>query len=499
MARLSRQLLEDEQVLLSSRPHLVRLARPLLWLAGAVGVALGVAAFREQLGISPQLASWGAGGLAGLAALRFLWAVFKWTRTEVLLSSKRLIGVAGGLSSPSWSVPLRDIAYVHCNRSLSGKLLGYGDVFVRSPENVYRLDGIARARALERTMAEARKHAERRPPPPPARETGRGETRVYTPPGGASGRPPASPVAGPGAAVRGRSLGGRYRIQDKIDAGGMGTVYVALDDLLGRPVALKPMREELVAEPQFVERFRREARSAAMLSHPNIAAIYDYGEGAEGQYIVMELLEGRDLARVLQEDGRLEMQLAVTVTHQILSALEHAHSKGVIHRDVKPANVVVTEGARVKVTDFGIAHAVGATRLTATGALLGSAHYVAPERVKGEPATAASDIYSLGIVLYEMLVGRPPFAGRSMFEVLQSPAKRAVPVPSQVLSSLSPALDDVVVRATARDPRDRFATASEMKRALSSREIPAEPGPRGEARWEDPWVPDDTPPLQESV
>jgi eukaryotic-like serine/threonine-protein kinase len=186
----------------------------------------------------------------------------------------------------------------------------------------------------------------------------------------------------------------------------------------------------------------------------------------------MERLDGRDLARILEETGRLEVQRAAEITCRVLDGLQHAHERGIIHRDIKPANVVVAEDGRVKVTDFGIAQALGAVRLTATGAFLGSAHYVAPERVRGEPAVPGSDIYSVGVLLYEMVVGRPPFDGESLMSVLESHLTKDVPPPSRAAPGLSPVLDLVVARATARRLGQRFSSALEMKRHLSSALVP---------------------------
>ncbi|MEO8323042.1 MAG: protein kinase, partial [Actinomycetota bacterium] len=194
--------------------------------------------------------------------------------------------------------------------------------------------------------------------------------------------------------VEGGLLGGRYRIGDRIAAGGMGVVYLAHDERLGRTVVVKILRAHLAGDPHFIERFRREARAVASLSHPNIAGIFDYGEDAGQHYIVMELAEGRDLAAVIRVDGRLSPQRAARITAQVCVALDHAHEAGIIHRDIKPANVIVTDEDKVKVTDFGIARAVGDSTLTATGSMLGTASYLSPEQAGGEKVVPASDLYS---------------------------------------------------------------------------------------------------------
>ncbi len=271
-------------------------------------------------------------------------------------------------------------------------------------------------------------------------------------------------VAGEGAL-----LGGRYRLGEKLAAGGMGSIHSATDEKLGRGVAVKLLRAELAGDPVFVERFRREARAAAALSHPNVAAVFDFGEDEAGApFIIMEAVDGRDLARILREEGPLPPETAAEIGAQIASALAHAHSAGVIHRDVKPANVMVTPGQRVKVTDFGIARAVGDSTLTATGSVLGTAHYLSPEQAGGSPAGPRSDIYSLGIVLYEMLTGSLPFTGESAVAVAMRHLSDEVPRPSDLREDVPAEFDTIVSIATAKDPTDRYASAEEMAKALRS-------------------------------
>lgn len=263
-------------------------------------------------------------------------------------------------------------------------------------------------------------------------------------------------------------LSGRYRLDERLAAGGMGSVYAGQDELLSRKVAVKLLKEELAGDPRFVERFRREARSVAGLSHPNIAAVFDYGEEDGRQFIVMELVEGRDLARVIHADGALGPERSVRIGGQVLAALEHAHAAGIVHRDVKPANVIIGPGDRVKVTDFGIARATGQATLTATGSVLGSAHYIAPEQADGRPTSPATDIYSAGIVLYEMLVGKPPFTGESALQIAMRHVTDTVPPPSAANADVPPGLDAIVARATAKNPDDRFASAAQMGTALEA-------------------------------
>jgi serine/threonine protein kinase len=266
--------------------------------------------------------------------------------------------------------------------------------------------------------------------------------------------------------VEQQSLLSRYRLDSPLAAGGMGTVYVATDERLNRRVAVKILKEDLAGDHRFVERFRREARAVASLSHPNIANVYDYGVDDRRHFIVMELVDGTDLSHVLRADGPLSPERATRIATQICAALGHAHAAGVVHRDVKPANVIVGDGDDVKVTDFGIARAVGDATLTATGAMLGTALYVSPEQAMGSAITAASDIYSTGIVFYEMLTGSIPFAGDSPVAIAMKHVSQDVPRPSEVARDVPRPIDDIVTRATSKNPRDRFANGQEMEGAL---------------------------------
>lgn len=260
----------------------------------------------------------------------------------------------------------------------------------------------------------------------------------------------------------------------------MGVVYRAEDERLTRGVVVKILRAHLAGDPRFVERFRREARAVASLSHPNIAGIFDYGEDAGQHYIVMEFAEGRDLAEVIRADGRLSPQRAARITAQICVALDHAHEAGIIHRDIKPANVIVTGEDKVKVTDFGIARAVGDSTLTATGSMLGTASYLSPEQAGGANVVPASDIYSVGIVLYEMLTGAVPFTAESAVAVAMRHVNDDMPPPSSINPDVSPEMDAVVARATAKDPSDRWTNGGDMAAAVAAAvdpgAIPTDPG-----------------------
>lgn len=252
----------------------------------------------------------------------------------------------------------------------------------------------------------------------------------------------------------------------------MGTVFSAADERLDRNVAVKLLKEELSSDPRFVERFRREARSAAALSHPNIASVFDYGEDSGRYFIVMELVEGRDLARLIREDGPLDAERARSLAAQIARGLGHAHAGGLIHRDVKPHNVIVMEGDRVKVTDFGIARATGESTLTATGTILGTAQYVSPEQASGETPGPPSDVYCLGIVLFEMVTGAVPFTGDSPITVALRHVRDDVPAPSTIEPSVPADIDEIVARATAKQPEQRYPDGNSFAAALAGEPAP---------------------------
>ena len=261
------------------------------------------------------------------------------------------------------------------------------------------------------------------------------------------------------------TLSDRYELGERIAAGAMGSVYEARDTRLGRPVAVKLLKDHLADDATFIERFRREARAAAALTHPNIAHVFDFGIDGRHHYLVMELVEGRDLAQVLREDGPIEPARAADISAKIAGALAHAHEGGVIHRDVKPANVILGPDDRVKVTDFGIARAAGESTLTATGSVMGTAQYISPEQASGRPAGPTSDIYSLGIVLFEMLTGAVPFTGESALSIAMRHINDEVPRPSSLQPAVPEELDAVVAKACAKDPTVRFASATELASA----------------------------------
>src|SRR4051812_21455829 len=277
----------------------------------------------------------------------------------------------------------------------------------------------------------------------------------------------------------------RYSLRERIAVGGMGEVHLATDDRLGRLVAVKVLAAVYADSPDFVERFRREALTAAALSHPNIAQVYDYGVDGPSHFIVMEYAEGQDLANVIRERGRLTPADAVRVAEQVCAALAAAHRAGVVHRDIKPGNVIVRGDGTVKVTDFGIARARGQASLTDTGMVMGTAAYIAPEQARGEATTPSSDLYSVGILLFQMLTGSVPFDGDTPVAIAMRHLDEPVPLPSSRVADLPANLDEVVVRATAKSPADRYADADAMAAALVGHEVRADAAtralPAGEA------------------
>ena len=256
-----------------------------------------------------------------------------------------------------------------------------------------------------------------------------------------------------GTAQQGSVLGGRYALIEHLASGGMGDVWRASDGVLDRVVAVKVLKPELFEDPAFRERFRREARHAGSLSHPGIAAVFDYGEAAGSAYLVMELIPGEPLSIVLARCGPLPAEAVTSLLRQAAAALGAAHHAGIVHRDVKPGNLLVQPNGQVKITDFGIARALGASTLTLHGQVLGTAAYLSPEQAAGRTATAASDVYSLGVVAYEALTGRPPFEGEAVSVALAHTQQAPPPLPTTV----PPALRGVIARAMAKRPADRPA------------------------------------------
>jgi serine/threonine-protein kinase len=254
---------------------------------------------------------------------------------------------------------------------------------------------------------------------------------------------------------------GRYQVVRKLGAGGMANVYLAEDQELGRRVAIKILNDRHAGDEQFVERFRREAKNAAALSHPNIVSIYDRGEAEGTYYIAMEYLDGRSLKELIIQRGPAPVTVAVEYARQILSALRFAHRHGIVHRDIKPHNVLVDAEGRVKVTDFGIARA-GASQMTEAGSIVGTAQYLSPEQARGTDVDQRSDLYSLGIVLYELLTGVLPFNGDTPVEIAMKHLSTVPEAPSAKRPEIPRDLDLIVTRALAKDPDDRYQDAEEM-------------------------------------
>jgi serine/threonine-protein kinase len=279
----------------------------------------------------------------------------------------------------------------------------------------------------------------------------------------------------------GRLVSGRYRLIAPLGEGGMATIWRALDEQLDREVAVKLLRPQFGTDAGFTARFRQEARSAGSLSHPNIVSVYDYGTDAEAgdQYIVMQLVDGQDLASILRDRGSLSPDDVVRIGIAVASALEAAHRKGIVHRDVKPGNILITDEGDVKVTDFGIARAVSEASMTVTGTTLGSVHYFSPEQARGDEVTGASDVYALGIVLFEMLTGRRPFEADSAAAVALKRLNEDPPPPSSLGRPVPPGLEAIVMRALRREPAERFPDAGAMAEALRAwRRHPDAPGAR---------------------
>ena len=276
--------------------------------------------------------------------------------------------------------------------------------------------------------------------------------------------------------------GSRYRVTGLLGTGGMARVYRARDELLGREVALKVLSERLSTDRSFVERFRREAQNAAGLNHPNIVSLFDYGDEDRRYFIVMELIDGRSLSDIIDEDGPLMPERAAEIARDVARGLGRAHDSGLVHRDIKPHNIMITNTGQTKVTDFGIARALSAdaeATMTQTGMVIGTAAYLSPEQAQGNPVDARSDVYSLGCVLHEMLTGDAPFAGDTPLSIAYKHVRENPERPSEVNADVPEALDAIVMKAMSKNPDNRYGDATEMAedldRFLAGRRVAATP------------------------
>jgi len=312
-------------------------------------------------------------------------------------------------------------------------------------------------------------------------------------------------------------LGGRYLVESELGRGGMATVFKGTDTVLGRPVAVKVLSPQYAGDANFVARFRREAQSAARLNHPNLVSVYDTGTDDGVHFIVMEYVDAKTLADYLAGGGRIMPERAIEIAQAVCDALSMAHAHGIIHRDIKPANIMITSKGDVKVTDFGIARVIsGADTLAQTAAVLGTASYLSPEQAQSQSVDQRSDIYSLGVVLYEMVTGRPPFSGDSPVMVASKHVLEQPTPPSKLNSDVSPALEAVIMKAMSKNPDNRYQDADEMRADLERARLgqavqatpllpesartqriapagpptavlpPVEPGDGGRRRW---WIP----------
>jgi serine/threonine protein kinase len=262
------------------------------------------------------------------------------------------------------------------------------------------------------------------------------------------------------------SVVGNYKIIDKIGEGGMGAVFKGVDLMLEREVAIKMLRPELARQPNVVERFRTEAVTLAKLNHTNVATLHSFFRQGEDFFMVMEFVSGQTLSDLIRTQGSLQCDRAVELFCMALEGIDHAHKMGIVHRDIKPANMMLTETGSIKVMDFGIARVLGTDRLTKAGHLVGTVEYMSPEQVRGEETDARSDIYSLGILLYEMLTGRVPFTSNSDYELMRSQIEDAPSPPSTLAQHIPPAVEQAIMRALAKKPEARHQSASEFRSML---------------------------------
>jgi len=268
--------------------------------------------------------------------------------------------------------------------------------------------------------------------------------------------------------IKGQKIDGRYQIIRTIGEGGMANVYLAYDTILDREVAVKVLRGDLASDEKFVKRFQREAKAASSLNHPNIVEMYDVGEDNGNYFIVMEYIDGKTLKSLIKKRGGLSLSETVDIMMQLTSAIACAHDSFLIHRDIKPQNVLILEDGRVKITDFGIAIAMNSTELTQTNSVMGSVHYLPPEQANGAGATIKSDIYSLGILMYECLIGKLPFKGENAVEIAIKHMKEKIPSMCSQNELIPQSIENIVLRACAKNPRNRYDSVAEMHEDLKT-------------------------------
>ena len=262
--------------------------------------------------------------------------------------------------------------------------------------------------------------------------------------------------------MKGQKISDRYQVIKSIGEGGMANVYLAYDTILDRNVAVKVLRGDLANDEKFVRRFQREALAASSLSHPNIVEVYDVGEDNGEYYIVMEYIEGKHLKQLIKKRGKLTITEAVDIVLQITNGLSVAHDSYIIHRDIKPQNIMILENGLVKITDFGIAMAMNSTQLTQTNSVMGSVHYLPPEQASGKGATLQSDIYSIGILFYELLTGKLPFKGENAVEIALKHLKEPLPSIREEIPNIPQSVENIIIKATAKNPKNRYNDAREM-------------------------------------
>ena len=261
---------------------------------------------------------------------------------------------------------------------------------------------------------------------------------------------------------KGQKVNDRYEIIKSIGEGGMANVYLAKDTILERNVAIKVLRGDLENDEKFIRRFQREARSVSDLSHPNIVEVYDVGEEEGQHYIVMEYIEGRTLKQLIQKRGALTVPEVIDIMTQLTDGLATAHEAYIIHRDIKPQNIMILDNGLIKITDFGIAMTLNATQLTQTNSVMGSVHYLPPEQASGQTATAKSDIYSAGILMYELLTGTLPFRGDNAVEIALKQMKEKIPSIRKQNPLIPQSIENIILKATAKNPKNRYDSIQEM-------------------------------------